>query len=578
MSSSERPATQKRGIPYKYTVLTNTTLGVFMAVLDSSIVMISLPDIFRGIHMDPLAPANFAYLLWILMGYGLVTAVLVVTLGRIGDIFGRVRMYNLGFAVFSGASILLSCVWGQGTAGALQIIIFRMLQAVGGAMLMANSAAIITDVFPAEERGWALGINQIAALAGSFIGLIAGGLLAAINWRAVFLVNVPIGLFGTVWAYWKLKDTGERTPARIDWLGMATFAAGLWLVLFGVTSGISPYNGAPMGWGNPGVWLQIGVGLALLLAFIFIESRVKDPMFDLSLFKIRAFAMGNLAVLLSQIANGGMQFMFIMWLQGIWLPLHGFSYESTPVWAGIAMLPLTVGFMVSGPTFGRLSDKYGARQFTSGGMLLAAIVFASLMLLPANFEYWQFAALLFLDGIAFGMFGAPNTAAVMNSVPAKNRGAASGMRATAQMTGQPLSMGSFFSFMVAGLVASVPRAMTLGLTAHQVPLGVASRLAQMPPTGYLFAAFLGFNPLQSLLGPLLSHLPAADAAVLVGKQFFPSLIAVPFGHALRLVLIFSSLMCLIAAGASWMRGRQFVHEEGAHAHLEYVPEPAEAEV
>jgi MFS family permease len=510
-----------------------------------------------------------------------VTAVLVVTLGRIGDIFGRVRMYNLGFVVFTLASIALSAIWMTGPAGAIQVIVIRMIQAIGGAMLMANSAAIITDVFPAEERGMALGFNQIAALAGSFLGLVVGGVLSAINWHMVFLVNVPFGILGTIWAYAKLKDTGERYPARIDWIGMVLFAAGLWFLLFGVTSGITPYGGSPMGWGNPMVWLQILGGAALLGVFAFVETRVKDPMFDLSLFRIRAFAMGNLAVLLSQVANGGMMFMFIMWLQGIWLPLHGFSFESTPVWAGIAMLPLTLGFMVSGPTFGKLSDKYGARKFTSGGMLLAAIVFATMMLLPADFEYWQFAVLLFLDGIAFGMFGAPNTAAVMNSVPAKTRGAASGMRSTAQMTGQPLSMGIFFSLMVAGLVASVPHTMSAGLTAHHVSAAIAGKLAQMPPTGYLFAAFLGYNPLQELLGPALAHLPAADAAILVGKRFFPSLIAAPFEHALRLVLIFSALMCLIAAAASWMRGGHFVHAEvepQTHAHLEYLPEPAEAEV
>ena len=583
MSSPVQPTSATRaGIPYKYTVLTNTTLGVFMAVLDSSIVMISLPDIFRGIRLNPLAPANFAYLLWILMGYGLVTAVLVVTLGRIGDIFGRVRMYNLGFVVFTLASIALSAVWSTGAAGAIEIIVFRMIQAVGGAMLMANSAAIITDVFPAEERGWALGVNQIAALAGSFIGLVLGGVLAAVNWRLVFLVNVPIGIFGTVWAYWKLRDTGDRHPARIDWLGMTTFAAGLWLVLFGVTSGITPYGASPMGWGNPAVWAMIGGGVVLLVAFVFIELRVKDPMFDMALFKIRAFAAGNLAVLLSQTANGGMQFMFIMWLQGIWLPLHGFSFESTPIWAGICMLPLTAGFMISGPTFGRLSDKHGARQFTTGGMLLAALVFALLMLLPADFPYWAFAVLLFLDGIAFGMFSAPNTAAIMNSVPAKNRGAASGMRATAQMTGQPLSMGIFFSLMVAGLVASVPATMSSGLVAHHVPAVLAGKLSGMPPTGYLFAAFLGYNPLASLLGPVLHSLPAADTAILVGKEFFPRLISTPFEGALRLVLVFSSAMCLIAALASWLRGGKFVHAEEAaepaHAHIEVLPEPTEAEV
>jgi EmrB/QacA subfamily drug resistance transporter len=579
--SSGTPATDapvKRGMQYKYTVLTNTTLGVLMATLDSSIVMISLPQIFRGINLNPLAPANFAYLLWILMGYGLVVAVLVVTLGRIGDIFGRVRIYNLGFVVFTLASIGLSVVWSTGAAGAMEIIVFRMIQAVGGAMLMANSAAIITDVFPANERGMALGVNQIAALAGSFLGLVLGGILAAIDWRLVFLVNVPIGLFGTVWAYWKLHDTGERHEAKIDWLGMGAFAAGLWLVLLGVTNGITPYGTSPMGWGNPSVWTMIVTGLVCLGVFVFIESRVKSPMLDLGLFKIRAFAAGNLAVLLSQVANGGMQFMFIMWLQGIWLPLHGVSFEATPIWAGICMLPLTCGFLVAAPIFGRLSDKYGARPFTTAGMVLAAATFALFMTLPADFPYVVFGVLLFLDGLAFGMFSAPNTAAIMNSVPARNRGAASGVRATAQMTGQPLSMGIFFSIMVASLVASVPATMSAGLIAHHTSAAIASKLANMPPTGYLFAAFLGYNPLQSLLGPVLHTLPAADAAVLAGKEFFPKLISGPFAEALRDVLVFSSIMCAIAAVASWFRGGKFVHEEATHAHIEVVPEPAEAEL
>jgi MFS family permease len=569
------PAPGEGRVPYKWVVLSNTTLGVFMAMLDSSIVMISLPDIFRGIHLNPLAPANFAYLLWILMGYGLVAAILVVTLGRIGDIFGRVRMYNLGFAIFSLASVGLSLTWSTGAAGAIEIIAFRMVQAIGGAMLMANSTAILTDVFPSEERGMALGTNLIAGLAGSFIGLMLGGVLAAIDWRMVFLVNVPIGAFGTVWAYWKLRDTGERNPARIDWIGNVTFALGLGLVLTGVTYGIQPYGGSNTGWTNPLVLGMIGGGALVLAAFVAIERKVKDPMFDLSLFRIRAFSAGNAAVLLSSMANGGMQFMFIMWLQGIWLPLHGYSFEQTPLYAGIFMLPLTVGFMVSGPLFGRLSDRYGARPFTTGGMVLAAATFALMATLPANFPYPAFAALLFMDGVAFGMFGAPNTAAIMNSVPAKNRGAASGMRATAQMMGQPLSMGIFFSLMVFGLTSTVPQAMLGGLSAHHVPAALANTLAHMPPTGYLFAAFLGYNPLGMLLGGVAKALPAADAALLMGKTFFPQLISSPFTTGLHEVLAFSVTVCLIAAGASWMRGGKFVHAEAtAHHGREVELEPA----
>jgi MFS family permease len=555
-----------RRIPYKWIVLTNTTLGVLMAATASSSLLIALPDIFRGLNLEPLASGNFGYMLWMLMGYGLVVSALVVTLGRIGDIFGRVKMYNLGFLVFTAASVALSAVWSGGTAGAIEIIAFRMLQAVGGAMLMANSAAIITDVFPADERGMALSTNTVAGLAGGFLGLILGGVLAAINWRMVFLINVPFGVAGTIWAYMKLKDTGERHPEKIDWLGNITFALGLTLVLVGVNGGIEPYGGMNTGWTNPVVLAEIAAGLLTLVAFVFIERRVEAPMLDLKLFKIRPFAAGNIAVLLSAVANGGMQFMFIMWLQGIWLPLHGYSFEQTPLWAGIFMLPLTLGFMLAGPVFGRLSDKHGARIFTTGGMLLAALTFSLMMALPANFPYWAFAVLLFMDGFAFGMFSAPNSAAIMNSVPARNRGAAAGTRSTALQMGQPLSMGVFFSLMVVGLASTVPSTMFKGLTAHHVSRAVATSLAHMTPTGYLFAAFLGYNPLKMLMGSALNTLPAADAATLVGKSFFPQLIGSPFISGLRGVLTFSVIMCLGAAVASWMRGAKFVHAEAtAHA-------------
>ena len=413
----------------------------------------------------------------------------------------------------------------------------------------------------------ALGINGVSLLAGSFIGLIAGGLLAAVDWRLVFLINIPVGVVGIVWSFWKLREMGERHRARIDWAGNLTFAAGLALVLTGITYGIKPYGASNMGWANPFVIGMIAGGLALLVAFVFIELRVADPMFHLGLFRIRAFAAGNLAVVLSSLANSGMQFMLIMWLQGIWLPLHGYSFEQTPLWAGIYMLPLTCGFLVAGPLSGMLSDRYGARPFATAGMLLASLSFLLLMVLPADFTYWTFALVLFLNGVAFGMFAAPNTAAIMNSVPARDRGVASGMRATCQMLGQPLSIGIFFSLMVVGLTAHVPAAMLGGLTSQHVPVAVATPLSHMPPTGYLFAAFLGYNPLKSLLGAhVLGALPAAAAHTLVGKAFFPSLIAAPFKDGIGDVLIFAALMCLVAALASWLRGGKFVHEEAHASH------------
>src|SRR6202012_3530525 len=275
-----------RGKNYKWIALSNTTLGILMVTINQSILLISLPALFRGIKLNPLVPSNTSYFLWIFLGFMLVTAVLVVSLGRVGDIFGRVRMYNLGFAVFTVGSILLSVTWLEGSAGALWMIVMRVVQGIGAAFLMANSSAILTDAFPAEERGLALGINMVAAIAGSFIGLVLGGVLAPVAWRLVFLVSVPCGVFGTVWAYYMLEERGVRVKAKIDWLGNLTFAVGLIALLVGITYGILPYGGHTMGWTAPGVIAAIGGGLITLALFVVIESRVSAPMFRLPLFRI----------------------------------------------------------------------------------------------------------------------------------------------------------------------------------------------------------------------------------------------------------------------------------------------------
>jgi MFS family permease len=542
---------------YRWVVLTNTTAAVFMSALDGSIVIISLPAIFRGIHLDPLAPANISYLLWMIMGYRLVQSVLVVTLGRIGDMYGRVRVYNFGFSVFTVASILLSFDPFGGAAAAQWLIGWRLLQAVGGSMLTANSAAILTDAFPPDRRGFALGFNQVAALAGQFIGLVAGGLLAAWDWRAVFWVNVPVGIFGTIWAYRRLRDNGERHRGRIDWWGNITFAVGLSAVLIAITSGIQPHGGRPTGWQSPFVLATLAAGIVLLIAFVVIESRVAEPMIRLSLFKIRAFSAGNAATLAAALAQGGLQFMLIIWLQGIWLPLHGYDYAQTPLWAGIFMLPLTAGFLVAGPTAGALSDRFGARGIASAGMLLFGLSFVGLMLLPINFPYWAFALLIAFNGIGSGMFAAPNTSAIMGSVPASERGVVSGMRATFQNSGTALSIGVFFSLMVVGLAGSLPAALTSGLLAQGVPHAVAQQVSTLPPVSTLFAAVLGVNPLEHLLAPsgVLSHLPPANAATITGREFFPNLIAGPFHLGLTVVFGVSVVLALLAAIASLARGR-----------------------
>jgi MFS family permease len=563
VSQAVRAPRIQRSDHYKWIALSNTTLGMLSATVNASIVIISLPAIFRGIKLNPLTPGNVSYLLWMLMGYLVVSAVLVVTLGRLGDIYGRVRMYNVGFAVFGLGALALPFDPLTGPGGALWLIGFRVIQAIGGAMLMANSPAILTDAFPADQRGMAMGINQVAGISGQFIGLILGGVLAAVDWRLVFIISVPIGIGGTVWSYLSLREVGARTPAKIDWLGNILFGLGLIGILVGITYGLIPYGGHSMGWTNPMVLTGLIGGVVLLAAFCVTELRVRAPMFDLRLLQIRAFAAGNAATLLGAIARGGLQFMLILWLQGIWLVLHGYNFKDTPLWSGIYLLPLTCGFVVSGPLSGKLSDKHGARAFASGGLLLSAAAFGGLLLVPTDFRYPVFATLIFLAGAGMGLFSAPNAAAIMNSVPARQRGAASGMLATFQNSGFVLSIGVFFSLMIAGLASTLPTTLTSGLAAHGVPHALALKVGQAPPVASLFAAFLGYNPVHQLLAPtgVLAHLPPAQASLLTGKRFFPELISGPFHHGL--VIVFSTAMAIlvIAALASLLRGGRYVHDE-----------------
>ncbi len=544
---------------YKWVALSNTTLGILMATVNSSIVIIALPAIFRGIHLNPLVSSNTSYLLWMLLGFLVVGAVLVVSLGRVGDMFGRVRMYNLGFAVFTVGCVLLSVTWLQGSAGAMWMIVMRIVQGIGAAFLFANSSAILTDAFPANERGLALGINMVAAIAGSFVGLVLGGVLAPVAWRLVFLVSVPIGIFGTVWAYLMLEERGIKSPSKIDWWGNLTFAVGLIAVLVGITYGILPYGGHTMGWTNPEVIAELGGGLLVLGLFVIIERRVAAPMFKLPLFRIRAFSMGAVATLLSALARGGLMFMLIIWLQGIWLPEHGYSYSTTPLWAGIYMLPLSVGFLIAGPFAGRLADHFGARPFTTGGMILAAGSFLLLISLPVTFAYWAFALVIFLNGFAMGLFAAPNQTGIMNSLPPDQRGAGAGMAATFMNSAMVLSIGIFFTLIIIGLASSLPGVLYHGLSAHGVPSTYAAKVAHLPPVGSLFAAFLGYNPIGTMLHPVLGHMSHAKAAFLTGHRFFPSLVAHPFASGIHEAFYFAAGCCVVAAIASWLRGKKYVH-------------------
>ncbi len=544
---------------YRWVALSNTTLGVLMVTINSSIVIISLPAIFRGIDLNPLEPGNVSYLLWIIMGFLVVSAVLVVTLGRLGDMYGRVKMYNLGFLVFSVFSVLLSVDPFTGGSGAMWLIVMRIGQGVGGAMLFANSTAILTDAFPAHQRGMALGINQVSAIAGSFLGLIIGGLLSEWHWRAVFWVSVPIGIIGTVWGYKSLVELGEQRRSRIDVPGNLTFGVGLTALLVAITYGIQPYGAHATGWTNPWVLAGLIGGVLLLVAFVLIEQRVEHPMVPVALFRIRAFSMGNLAGLMASIGRGGLQFMLIIWLQGIWLPQHGYDFESTPLWAGVYMLPLTVGFLAAGPASGWLSDRYGARLFATGGLLVVAASFVGLLVIPVDFDYWVFALILLANGIGSGLFTAPNTSAIMSSVPAQDRGAASGIRGTVFNSGTSLSIGLFFSLMIVGLAGVLPDTLTRGLTGQGVSSKVAEQIGHLPPVGSLFASFLGYNPIASLLGPTgaLDRLPAHNVHVLTGKEFFPQLMSQPFHHGLVIVFGAAAVMSLIGAAASWAAGARF---------------------
>jgi MFS family permease len=559
---------------YKWIALSNTTLAVLLATLDASITIIAMPDIFRGIHLNPLQSGNSFYLLWMVLGYLIVSSVLIVSLGRLGDMFGRVRIYNLGFVIYTAASLMLTIDWLTGSAGASYLVVFRLFQGVGGAFLLANSAAILTDAFPANQRGMALGINNIVGVSGMFVGLVLGGLLAPISWRMVFLISVPVGLFGTVWAYTQLRELSTpQGGSKIDWPGNITFALGLILIMVSITYGIRPYGGHATGWLSPRVLTLLGAGVLSLIAFAIFELRSADPMFRLPLLRIRAFTLGTISTFLASIARGGLLFMLIIWLQGIWLPQHGVNFTDTPLRAGLFMLPLTIGMLIAGPTSGILSDRYGARLFATAGMVATALTFVMLWLLPTNFAYGEFAAILFLMGVSMGLFASPNRAAVMNSLPPKDRGAGGAMNQTFQNSAQVLSVGIFFSLMIIGLASTLPHTLSSGLHAQGVPLATAHTIGKTPAVSVLFASFLGYNPVKNLVSPhVLSHLSAHSQAVLTGRSFFPHLISAPFRTGLHTAFAFAIVACLIAAVASAMRGGVYHHGDDAAP----VPEPVTA--
>ncbi len=553
-------------VHYKWIALSNTTLGVLMASINGNILLISIPAIFNGIQLNPLSPDAFQYLLWLLFGYNIITATLLVTFGRLSDMFGRVKLYNLGFLIFTIGSILLFLVPSTGAAGALELIGFRIVQAIGAAFLFSNSAAILTDAFPSNERGKALGINQVALLVGSLLGLVLGGILAVVDWRLVFLVSVPVGIVGTVWSYFKLRELGKPQKGQtIDVLGNATFAIGLTLLLIGATYGLLPYGNSVMGWGNPYVIASMVVGVLLLAAFVFIEKVAKDPMFRLELFKIRMFSAANIAGILGSMARGGVFLLLIILLQGIWLPLHGYNFEDTPFWSGIYLIPMLIGFVAMGPLSGWLSDKHGARILATGGMVISGIAFILLAVLPFNFTYIEFAIILLMMGLGGGMFAAPNIASIMNSVPPETRGAASGMRATMQNTATTASLAIFFTIVIFSLASSLPHALSGAITTAGASPVVAADVANIPPTTALFAAFLGYNPVKAILAMLpandTTHLSNQTISTITGNSWFPNAIAPSFLQSMDAAFYIGAVLSFLAAIASMLRGKRYVHGE-----------------
>ncbi|MCL4373383.1 MAG: MFS transporter [Candidatus Marsarchaeota archaeon] len=547
---------------YKWTVLTNTTLGVIMSSLNMNVVMISLPAIFRGLGINPFVPGEFTYLLWVLMGYSIVLATILVTFGRISDIFGRARLYTWGFIIFTAASVLLSIIPDNtGNFGALLLILFRLVQAIGGGFLMVNSTALLTDAFPPNERGKALGLNQVALIVGTLLGLIVGGILASYDWHLIFIMSVPFALAGAVWSIYRLDRHHEKKEVHMDYMGNITIAIGLILVSLGFTYVLMPYKNSQLGWANPWVIGSFAAGILFIVLFAFAEKRAANPLFNLSFFRIRPFTFGNLSLLLSSLARGASMFLVAIWLQGIYLPLHGIPYTETPLWAGIYMLAMMFGMVTMGPISGWLTDKYGARIFATSGMLVIALSLFALTLLPYNFNPIAFELILFFNGIGNGLFASPNTTSIMNSLPPKDRGTGNGMRMTLSNIGSSISMAIFFSVAITVFTIYVPGAMYSSAVQQGIPTEAAHLLAQIPASGLLFGAFLGVDPLAALPKSLTSSLPGAAINVLESHTFLPNVLGPSFMQGLRTSLYISVVLIGIGAVLSALRGKRYVYEE-----------------
>ena len=471
---------------YKYTVLTNTTIGAFMSQLDGNIVLIALPTITRSLN------ASAFEALWVLMGYILMTAVLLLAFGRLADMYGKVRLYNLGFAIFTIGSGLCSLSISGG-----MLVFFRLVQGVGAALIWANNAAILTDAFPPNERGRAIGVNLVAGISGSVVGLILGGILTvALGWQSIFWINLPIGAFATFWAYRKLRELGTVRHERIDLPGNVLFAGGLTAFLVGLTlgalSGYTPIDVASM-----------VVGLLMVGGFVYVELHSRTPLMDLALFKIRAFTAGILSNFLASIARSGVSLVLTIYFQGVLL------YDAFK--AGLALIPFAVAFVSLGPLSGYLSDKYGPRVFTTAGLSISTAGFIGLVLIPSNVSYTVLAILMILVGAGGGMFVAPNMSSIMSSAPVTRRGVASGMSATLVTTGALLSLSISFAVLATSIPINVLQAIFAGLS---LPLGAPSVDLFIGPMHTIFLIMA----IMSLVAIVPSALRGQGVGVIVGQK------------------------------------------------------------
>ncbi|HET7391842.1 MAG TPA: MFS transporter [Nitrososphaeraceae archaeon] len=408
---------------YKWITLSNTTIGTLMASLDRNIVLIALPTIALDLH------TSFFTLIWIVLVYWLVTASVLLNFGRLSDMFGRVKLYNMGFALFTLGSGLCSI-----SQTGEQLILFRIIQALGAAFLFSNSTAIITDTFREHERAMALGLNQMSIVIGSVIGLVFGGFLTSyLGWRSIFWVNLPIGIFATIWSYAKLRELGTIRKEKIDWLGNATFAGGLFMILLGVTFTNFRINLFEIS-------LSIIGGFFLLVLFIIIEKKVHRPMFDLSLFKIRLFTGGNIAIFLNALARGAFTLIMSFYLQGPSMRLNSLD-------AGIYLIPVSIALAAFAPLSGWLYDKYKLRIFTSVGLLVSAAGFFILTRIGVTTSFYEIIIPLVMIGAGMGIFASPNRASIMNSVPPPRRGVSAAISTTFVMVGNSFSIGLVFLIM-----------------------------------------------------------------------------------------------------------------------------------